>query len=66
MERRPVDFVETRVDQMEDSQIARGRGRPRKTTRETTKEERDITELDRDMIYDRTLGHYLINVADCI
>jgi len=31
VERRPIDFVVRRVDQMEDGQITRGRGRPRKT-----------------------------------
>jgi hypothetical protein len=33
VERRPVDAVVRRVDQMEESQIKRGRGRPRKTIR---------------------------------
>jgi len=31
VERRPVNFVDRRVDQTEGSQITRGRGRPRKT-----------------------------------
>ena len=31
VERRPIDCVVRRVDQMEDTQILRGRGRPRKT-----------------------------------
>jgi len=35
VERRLVDVVVRRVDQMEDSQITRGRGRPRNTIRET-------------------------------
>jgi hypothetical protein len=35
VERRLVDVVVRRVDQMEESQIKRGRGRLRKTTRET-------------------------------
>jgi len=35
VERRPVDAVVRRVDQMEKSQVKRSRGRPRKTTRET-------------------------------
>ena len=43
VEIRPVDFV----DQMEVSQITRGRGRPRKTTQ--------INKLDRDIVYDKTL-----------
>jgi len=29
VKRKPVDYVVRRVDQMEDSQITRGRGRPR-------------------------------------
>ena len=33
-ESKPEDVVR-RVDQMEDSQVKRGRGRPRKTIRET-------------------------------
>jgi hypothetical protein len=35
VERRPVDFIVRRVDQMEGSQITSGRGRPRKTMRAT-------------------------------
>jgi len=35
VERKPVDVVVRRVDQMEESQVKRGRGRPRKTIRET-------------------------------
>jgi len=31
VERRPVDFVVRRVDQMQSSQLTRYRGRPRKT-----------------------------------
>jgi len=37
VERRPVDAIVRRVDQMEVSQIKRGRGRPRETIRETIK-----------------------------
>jgi len=33
VERRPVDFVVRRVDQMDGSQITRGRGRPREIIR---------------------------------
>jgi len=40
---------------MEDSQITRGRSRPRKTIRETIKKDLEINELDRNMIYYRTL-----------
>ena len=34
LERRPVNFVVRRADQMERSQITRGRGRSRKNIRE--------------------------------
>jgi hypothetical protein len=47
VERRPVDTVVRRVDQMEESQIkrCRGRGRPRKTIRETIKNDLEVNEL---------------------
>ena len=35
VERRPMDSIVRRVDQMEGSQITTGWGRPRKTIRET-------------------------------
>jgi hypothetical protein len=35
VERRSVDAVVRRVDQMEESHVKRGKGRPRRTTRET-------------------------------
>jgi len=54
VERRHVDSVVRRVDQMESSQITRDRGRPRKTIRETIKN-LEINELDKDKIYDRTI-----------
>lgn len=41
-----------RVDQMEDSQITRGKGRPRKTIRETIRKDLEINELDQNMVYD--------------
>ena len=63
-ERRPVDVLVRRVDQMEDSQITRGRSRPRKTIRETIKKDLEINELDRNMIYYRTLWRILIHVAN--
>jgi len=47
--RRPVDSVVRRVDQMEGSQTARSRDRPRKTIKKGL----EINELDRDMLYDR-------------
>jgi len=51
VERRPVNSAVRRVDQMEGSQITRGRGRPRKTTRETIRKDREINELEKDMVF---------------
>jgi len=48
---------------MESSQITRGRGRPRKTISKTIKKDIEINELDRDMIYHRTLWWFLIDVV---
>jgi hypothetical protein len=42
VERRPIGSVVRRVDRMEGSQITRGRGRPRKTIRETIKKDLEI------------------------
>jgi len=51
IERRPVDVVVRRVDQMEESQVKRGRGRPRKTIRETIRKNLEVNELDPNMVY---------------
>jgi len=64
IERRPVDVVVRRIDQMEDSQIKRGRGRPRKTIRETIKNDLEANKLDPNLVYDITLWCNLIHVAD--
>jgi hypothetical protein len=64
IERRPVDFAARRVDQIEDDQITRDVGRSRKTIREIIKKDPEINELDRNMIYDRTLLRNLIHVAE--
>jgi len=64
LEIRHVGFVVRKVDQMEDSQITRGRGRPIKTLRETITKDLDINELDRNMVYSITLWRNLIHVAD--
>jgi hypothetical protein len=53
VERRHVNYVVRRIDQMESSQITRGKRRPRKTIRESTKKDLEINELDRNMVYDR-------------
>jgi len=62
VERRHVNAVVRRVDQMEGTQITRGRGRPRKTI----KKDLEINELEKDMVFDRTLWHRLIHVANPI
>ena len=64
VERRPVDAIVRRVDQMEESQVKRGRGRPRKTIKETIRKNLEVNELDPNMVYDRTLWRNLIRVAD--
>ncbi|KAH1221810.1 hypothetical protein GmHk_12G035141 [Glycine max] len=64
VERRPVDSVVRRVDQMERRQTIRGRGRPKKTIREVIKKDLELNDLDRSMVLDRTLWQKLIHVAD--
>jgi hypothetical protein len=67
VERRLLDSIVRRVDQiMEGSQIDRGRGRPRKTVRETIKKDLEINELYRNIVFDGTLWRHLIHVADLI
>ena len=50
-----MDFIIRRVDQIEGSQITRGTGRPGKTIRETIRKDLEINELEKDMVFDRTL-----------
>jgi len=64
VERRPVDAVVRRVDQMEESQVKRGRGRPKKTIRETIRKDLEVNELDPNMVFDRTLWRHLIHIAN--
>ena len=64
VERRLVDAVVRRVDQMEESRVKRGRERPKKTIRETIRIDLEVNELDPNMIFDRTLWRHLIHVAD--
>ncbi|KAH1264405.1 hypothetical protein GmHk_01G000333 [Glycine max] len=52
VERRPVDSVVRRVDQMERRQTIRGRGRPKKTIREVIKKDLELNDLDRSMVSD--------------
>ncbi|KEH27128.1 hypothetical protein MTR_6g086840 [Medicago truncatula] len=60
-EGRPEDVVIRRVDQMEESQVKRGRERPRKTIRETIRKDLEVNELDPNLVYDRTLWRHLIH-----
>ncbi|KAH1193222.1 Craniofacial development protein 2 [Glycine max] len=64
VERRPVDSVVRREDQMERRQTIRGRGRSKKTIREVIKKDLELNDLDRSMVLDRTLWRKLIHVAD--
>lgn len=50
VERRLVDSIVRRVDQMKGSQIAKCKGRLRKSIRQTIKKDFEIHELDRDII----------------
>ncbi|KAL5194659.1 Protein transport protein Sec24-like CEF [Glycine soja] len=65
VERRPVDSVVRRVDQMERRQTIRGRGRPKKTIREVIKKDLEINGLDRSMVRDPMPAVYffLIDVS---
>jgi len=49
---------------MEGSQITIGRGKPRKTIRETIKKDLEINELEKDMVFNRTLWCHLIHAVD--
>ena len=55
VERRSVDAVVRRIDQMHESQVKRSRGKPRKTIRETIRKDLKVNELDPNLVYDRTL-----------
>jgi len=60
----PCHAVVRRVDQMEESHVNRGRGRPKKTIRETIRKDLVVIELDSNLVYDRTRWRNLIHVAD--
>ncbi|KAL5161290.1 LINE-1 retrotransposable element ORF2 protein [Glycine soja] len=51
VERRSVDSIVRRVDQMERRQTIRGRGRPKKTIREVIKKDLELNDLDRSMAF---------------
>ena len=50
VERRPVEAVVRRV-----GHVKRGRGRPKKTIRETIRKDLEVNELDSNLVYNRTL-----------
>ncbi|KAL5158478.1 Protein CTR9 [Glycine soja] len=65
VERRPVDSVVRRVDQMERRQTIRGRGRPKKTIREVIKKDLELNDLDRSMgDYDKAGVYYMASVKE--
>jgi len=64
VERRLIDAVVRRVDQMEESHVKRGIGRPMKTIRETIRKDLEVNEFDPNLVYDRTLWRNLIHVVD--
>lgn len=64
MWRRPKEAPVRRVDQMEHSPIARDRARLSKTIAKTIKKVLEVNGLSIDMIYDWTLCHPWIRVAD--
>jgi len=55
VERNPVDTVVRRVYQMEESQVKKGRGRPKKSIRETIRKDLEVNEFDPNLVYNRTL-----------
>jgi len=50
VKRRPVDVVVRKVYQMEESQVRRGRGRPRKTIKETIRKNLEVNELNPNLV----------------
>ena len=62
--RRSVDAPVRRVDQMEDSPVVKGRGRPRQTIGHVVKRDLKINGLSMEQIHDRALWRRLIHVAD--
>ena len=65
MWRRPIEALVRRMDQVEDSHVTRGRGRPRKTRGKIVKRDLNVNGLNIYIyIYDRALWLRLIHVAD--
>ena len=53
MRRKPIEAPVRRIDQMEDSPLNRGRGRPLKTLRDIIKKDFEINGLSESMVFDR-------------
>ncbi|KAL4380295.1 hypothetical protein AHAS_Ahas04G0019200 [Arachis hypogaea] len=51
--RRPIEHPVRRVDEIEDGQRAKGRGRSKKTIHEVVKRDLHVNGLSVDMIYDK-------------
>ena len=64
VERRPIEHPVRRVDQMENRQGGRGRGRPKKTWHEVVKGDLRVNDLTASMVHDRAQWRSLIHVAD--
>ena len=64
MHRRPLDAPVRRVENRELSQVKRGRGRPKKTWKETIKNDMNYLNLNKNMCYDRARWKTLIHIAD--
>jgi len=62
VEKRSLDFLVRRVNQMNDSHVTtRSRGRFRYTVRSTIIKDLKINEMDQNIVYHRTLLHNLIH-----
>ena len=55
VERRLVYVVVRKINHIEESQINKGRRRPKKATRETISKNLEINDLDQNKVYDKTL-----------
>lgn len=64
VERKFVDYMVRRVDQIERSKTTKNKKRPKKVIKEDIKKDLDFNILIMIMVIDRTLGWKLIHVAD--
>ena len=64
VQRRLVEALVKRVNQMEGSPIARGRGSSRKIICETIKRDLDVNALNINMIYDQIIWHGMIHLSN--